>query len=90
MKIFPSKDVVVVEKVAAPKESAGGIVIPDKAQKQMNADKLSTVIAIGKDIEGSFKVGDKVVVSPFNSVVANIEGRNIGFCREDNILAVIK
>ena len=85
-----AKDVVVLEEIMAPKESAGGIALPDNARAQMNADKTAKIVDIGEDLKDAFfKVGDTVVWSPAYVNVVVLGKRNLVFCREQNILAVI-
>lgn len=90
MQIVPTKDVIVLERIMAPKQSAGGIVIPDNAQKQMNADKTAKVVEVGDAVKGLVEVGDKVVFSPYNVSAVVLEERQLIFCKEENILAVVK
>lgn len=89
MNLIVEKDVIVLERIMAPKQTAGGIVLPDNAQKQMNADKTAKVVQLGGDVESIAKVGDIVVFSPayVNAVV--LEKRQLIFAKAKNILAVV-
>ena len=89
MNLIVDKDVIVLERIMAPKQTAGGIVLPDNAQKQMNADKTAKVVQLGGDVESIAKVGDIVVFSPayVNAVV--LEKRQLIFAKAKNILAVV-
>lgn len=90
MKLIVADDVIVLERIMAPKESAGGIALPDNARAQMNADKTAKVVDIGGAVETICVVGDKVVFSPFNVNVVVLENRNLIFCKGENILAVVR
>jgi co-chaperonin GroES (HSP10) len=90
MKLMVADDVIVLERIMAPKESAGGIALPDNARAQMNADKTAMVIDIGAKVETICIAGDKVVFSPFNVNAVVLEGRNLIFCKAENILAVVR
>ena len=89
MNLIVEKDVIVLERIMAPKQTAGGIVLPDNALKQMNADKTAKVVQLGGDVESIAKVGDIVVFSPayVNAVV--LEKRQLIFAKAKNILAVV-
>jgi co-chaperonin GroES (HSP10) len=89
MKLTVEADVIVLERIMAPKQSDGGIMLPDIAQTQMNADKTAKVVDMGKDVKSIAKVGDTVVFSPayVNAVV--LEKRQLIFCTAKNILAVV-
>lgn len=90
MELMVAKDVIVLERIMAKKVSEGGIHLPDNAQRQMNADKTAKVVEIGKDYDGIARVGDTVVFSPFNVNAVVLGKRNLIFCKEENILAVIR
>lgn len=90
MKLMPTKDVIVLKRIEPPKESDGGIIMPQGVQQAPNSDKLAVVSAVGDDVT-LVKVGDKVAWSPFNAVAVDF-GSSTGtlfFCKEENILAHI-
>jgi co-chaperonin GroES (HSP10) len=90
MTLVPSKDVIVLKRYDPPKETEGGIVLPQSAQREANADKIAEVTCVGEDVT-RVNPGDKVAWSPFNAVAVNF-GQTTGtlfFVKEENILATI-
>ena len=90
MKLEAMKDCIVLKRYEPPKESAGGIVLPDNVRQEANADKIAEVAEVGEDVT-VVSVGDKVAWSPFNAVAVNF-GADTGtlfFVKEENILAKI-
>jgi co-chaperonin GroES (HSP10) len=89
--LIVAKDVVVLERIMAKKMSDGGIVIPDNAQAQMNADKTAKVVEVGEDLKDAFfKVGDTVVVNPAYGTAVILGKRSLIFGKEQNVLAVVR
>jgi len=68
--IYPLGDRILVERVEKKVESAGGVIIPDKAQK---ASLRAVVLRLGKGdkldsgerTEFDVKVGDEILVAPY-------------------------
>lgn len=85
----PAKDVIVLKKYDPPKQSEGGIVIPESATKEPNVDKVGEVLHVGSDIK-CVKVGDKVAFSHYGANVVNLGGEMLVFVKEENILAILE
>ena len=88
MKIEPRPNVIVLELYEPPKESEGGIIIPDNAQ-QPNTNKIGTITHVGEDID-FLTVGDIVAFSPaYVNVIAFSQDDIKIFAKEENILAIL-
>lgn len=88
MTIEPRPHVIVVKKTEPPKESPGGIVLPDNVQMP-NADKLAVVTHVGEDVK-CVSVGDSVIFSRQFVDVVVIGKETYAFCTEKHILAILK
>jgi co-chaperonin GroES (HSP10) len=90
MQIVPAKDAIVLTKQDDVTEqvTAGGIVMP-QGHKQANSDKVATVHIVGSEVK-SVKVGDTVAFSHYGVNVVALEGKPYVFCKEENILGIIK
>ena len=94
IKLQPLGDRVLVERKAAEEKTAGGIVLPDKAQKK---SKLGKVLEVGsgkldeqgKRIPLSVRRGDQVLFSSYSGEEVDIDNKEYLLIREDDILAVI-
>lgn len=86
--IQPMADYVVVEteeKAAA--KTASGIYLPENAQEK---SKVSTVVAIGKDVEG-VKVGDRILYkNEYEASGVKIDGKDFTVIYKKNIIATVK
>ncbi len=88
MEIEPRPEVIVLELYEPPKESKGGIILPDIA-KQPNTNKIGKITHVGSAIE-AVKVGDVVAFSPsYVDVIAFGQDDIKIFCGEKNILAIL-
>lgn len=90
MQIVPAKDTIVLTKQddATEQVTPGGIVMP-QGHKEPNSNKVATVHIVGSDVK-AVKAGDTVAFSHFNVNVVNLEGTPYVFCKEENILGIIK
>lgn len=89
-RINPTPDQIVLKKFEAPKETPGGLVLPDNVTAVENSDKIGAVTEIGVNIE-LVKVGDKVVFSHNYATAVDFGGKETRriFVNEGNILAIL-
>ncbi|CAG9461926.1 unnamed protein product [Pedinophyceae sp. YPF-701] len=92
-RLIPLLDRVLVEKVAAPTKSAGGVLLPET--KKVNE---GTVVAVGPGrtttsgelVPMPVKEGDKVMLPEFGGQPIKEGEREFLLYRSDDLLAVIK
>jgi chaperonin GroES len=91
-KIRPLFDRVLIERIANPEKTQGGIIIPDTAQEKT---QLGVVLAVGtgkilndgKTLAMHVKVGDKVFFGKYAGTELDSERLII---KEDEILAIVE
>ena len=94
MKIKPLRDRVLVKRVDAEEETAGGIVIPDTAKER---PQRGEVVALGtgktdekgEAVPWEVKEGDRVLFGKYSGTDIEIEGEEYLFIREEDILATL-
>lgn len=92
MKLTPTLDRVAIEREDNEAKTKGGIILPDKAQKESN---YGIVLAVGPgafNADGSrrqmgIKVGDRVFFTDYHITTT---GSNVVICDEEDVLAVAK
>lgn len=94
-KIRPLSDRVVVEPREAETKTAGGIVIPDTADKDKPIEGTILAIGNGKYIDGKLqplqvKVGDKVLFGKYAGTSVKINGSDLLVMREEDIMGVVE
>ena len=94
MKIRPLFDRIVVEPVEAEEKTKSGIVLLAKDQEK---PQMARVIAVGpggnvdgKDVVMEVKVGDKVLCSKYAGSEFKVDGKDVTFMRQSDVLAVIE
>lgn len=95
MKLNPLHDRVVVKRVNADKQTAGGIIIPDNVGEKPDQ---GIVLAVGqgrRTSEGtlvpvSLKENDKVLFGKFAGQAVKIQGQELLILSEEEIYAVIE
>lgn len=95
MKVNPLHDRVVVKRVEATTQSAGGIIIPDNVAEKPDS---GTVLAVGAGrrtdsgdlVPMSVAVNDTVLFGKFAGQVMKIDGEEVIVLKEDEIFAVIE
>ena len=96
--IRPLHDRVLVRKIAPPKVSQGGIIIPDQAQERDREQHLlGKVLAVGpgfKCDDGSVRhpdceVGDTVLFAQFGKTPFESEGDKLLMLRYEHVHAVV-
>ena len=94
MNIRPLHDRVVVERIEAEAQSAGGIVIPGNAAEKPDQGKViavgnGKVLDDGKIRLLDVKVGDRILFGKYSGSATKIGGTEYLVMREDDIMGVI-
>jgi chaperonin GroES len=94
MNIKPLQDRVVVKRVEEPKQTKGGIIIPDTAKEKpsegiVEAVGSGRVSNDGKTIPMEVKVGDKVLFSKYGGHELKIDDEEFIIMGQDDIYAVV-
>lgn len=95
MKIRPLSDRILVKRVEEEKQTAGGIIIPDKAKEK---PVEGTIIAVGpgklndagERIALQVKEGDIVLFTKYGGSDVKIDGEKYLIMREEDVLGVIE
>ena len=95
MKLNPIHDRVVVRRVEADTQSAGGIFIPDTASEKPDQ---GIVLAVGQGrrteegalVPMSLKVNDRILFGKFAGQQVKIQGEELLILKEDEVYAVIE
>ena len=95
MKFRPLHDRVVVERIDPEGKSAGGIIIPDTAQEKPSQGEIIAVGPGGRDedckiIPIDLKVGDRVLFGKWSGTEVKIEGQELLFMKESDIMGVLQ
>jgi chaperonin GroES len=91
----PLHDRVIVKRLEEERVSAGGIVIPDSATEKPTRGKVvaagtGLIMADGKIRPMSLKAGDTVLFGKYAGQEIKIDGEDLVFLKEDDIVAVIE
>src|SRR5690348_7934422 len=91
----PLHDRVIVKRLEEERVSAGGIVIPDSATEKPTRGKVvaagtGLIMADGKVRPMSLKAGDVVLFGKYAGQEIKIDGEELVFLKEDDIVAVIE
>lgn len=94
-KIRPLSDRVVVEPREVETKSAGGIVIPDTADKDKPIQGKVIAIGTGKYVDGKLqplqvKVGDNILFGKYAGTNIKLETNEYLVMREEDIMGVIE
>eukprot|EP01119_Soliformovum_irregulare_P008530 TRINITY_DN21649_c0_g1_i1.p1 TRINITY_DN21649_c0_g1~~TRINITY_DN21649_c0_g1_i1.p1 ORF type:complete len:118 (-),score=30.03 TRINITY_DN21649_c0_g1_i1:105-458(-) len=94
-KLRPLFDRVLVEKAEAPKQSAGGIVLPESMRPKTNYGKVVEVGQGRRNDKGALeplvlKVGDYVMLSDWGGNTVKIEEKEYQLVREDDVLGTVE
>lgn len=99
MKIVPRNDKILVKRLDPPKQSKGGILIPDNAQKDQPKAGLAKVIAVGPGgwnedhtvrVAHGVNVGDTVLFGKYTGWDTTVDGEEYVVLREDDVLAIVE
>jgi chaperonin GroES len=94
MKVRPLGDRILIKRVKEEERTKGGIIIPDTAKEKAQEGK---VVAVGKGKltdDGKLhapevKTGDKILIGKYSGTEFKLEGEDVVFVREDEILAIL-
>lgn len=95
MKIRPLSDRLVVKRVEEERTSPGGIVIPDTAaEKPIRGEVVAVgkgkVLDNGEVRPVGVKVGDQVLFAKYSGNDVKVEGEELLFIREEDVLAIFE
>lgn len=90
MKIKPLGERVVAEPIELEKKTAGGIIIPDAAQKQNNTAKIA---AISEDLKKSennqLKEGQSILYKEFSGEKIRVDSKDYIIIPAEDIMAIM-
>ena len=94
MKVIPLGENIVVKRVAAEEKTAGGIVLPDSAQKRPQQGRVLSVgdgklLADGTRARHQVQEGDRVLFLAYAGSEVEVDGDELLIMSEDEILAVM-
>jgi len=94
MKIVPLTDNVVVRRLTAETQTAGGILLPDAAQEKPTQGRVLSVgggqvASSGKLIPMQVSDGDRVLFSSYAGTEIEVDGETLLIMRESEILGVL-
>lgn len=95
-KLHPMDDRILVEPVEEETATAFGLVLPDTASKEK--PQKGKVLAVGpgklsedgKRLPMTVKAGDMILYTKYGPTEVKIEGKEIYFLQESDVLAVVK
>lgn len=95
MNIHPLHDRVIVKRVEAERTTASGIVIPDSAGEMPDQGEVLAVGPGKRDDSGrhialDVKVGDRVVFGKYAGQGVKVDGQEVLFMREEDIMGVLQ
>lgn len=84
-----------IEKAAAKKTSAGGVLLPESAQSKLNEGVVVAVGPGGRATDGStismaVKAGDAVLLPEYGGSKVTIDGKDLYLYRDDDLLGVLE
>lgn len=94
MKLVPLNERIVVRRESSEKISAGGIVIPDSAQKQSQRGEVIAVWHSYEDDDGkrhrpSLRKGDRVLFPKYSGEEFDMDGSKVLLLKETDLLGLI-
>lgn len=94
-KIRPLSDRIVVQPRELETKTAGGIVIPDSADKDKPIQGTVIAIGTGKYIDGKIvplqvKVGDKVLFGKYSGTNVKLDDQEYLVMREEDVMGVLE
>ncbi len=94
-KIRPLSDRIVVEPKEVELKSAGGIVIPDTADKDKPMQGTVLAIGNGKYIDGKLqplqvKVGDQILFGKYSGTNVKLSDKEFLVMREEDVMGVLE
>ena len=94
MKFRPLHDRVVVKRIEAEENTAGGIIIPDTAKEKPSQGQITAVGPGGRDESGKLlpidlKVGDRVLFGKWSGTEIKLDGQELLIMKESDIMGVL-
>ena len=94
MKVIPVGENVVLQRVDADQQTAGGIVLPDSAREQPAQGRVLSIgdgraLPDGRRLAFQVKEGDRVLFSSFAGTEVEIDGEDLLILSETDILAIV-
>jgi len=95
MKLRPLHDRLVVRRAEEETKTAGGIVIPDSANKEKPARGKVIAVGTGKALDNGtvraidLKVGDEILFGKYAGTEVKVDGEELVVMREDDVMAVV-
>ena len=94
MKFRPLHDRVVIERIDAESQTAGGIIIPDTAKEKPQEGKVVAVGPGGHDESGKLipidvKVGNRILFGKWSGTEVKIDGVEYLIMKESDIMGVL-
>jgi chaperonin GroES len=78
---------ILVKNTENEKQTASGIIIPDKAQKE---SQIAEVLAVGDDKDVTIKKGDKIIYKKWGGNEIEVDREKFIVIEEKDILAIIQ
>ena len=94
MNFRPLHDRVVVKRIDAEDETAGGIIIPDTVKEKPSQGEITAVGPGGRDEAGNLipidlKVGDRVLFGKWSGTEVKLNGQDLLIMKESDIMGVL-
>ena len=94
MKVVPLGDKVVVKRVEAEQQTAGGIVLPDSAKEKPQEGRVLSVgdgrlLVDGSRADPQVSEGDRVLFSNYAGTEVEVDEEELLIMSEEDILAVL-
>ena len=91
----PLHDRVVVKRVKEEEKTKGGIIIPETAQEKPQEGEIVAVGPGARDEDGErialdVKVGDRILFGKWSGTEVKIDGEDLLFMKESDIMGVIE
>jgi chaperonin GroES len=94
MKLKPLFDRIVIQQVETNETTAGGIILPSKAQEKSQMAKIVAVgeggTVDGKDVTVVVKVGQTILYSKYAGTEFKVDGKEYIIIRQSDILAIVE
>ncbi len=95
MKIVPLGDKIVVKRLDAEEETAGGIILPASAQEKPQQGKVLSVgegrmTDSGSRAKPQVTEGDRVLFTSYAGTEVEVDGKDFLIMREEDVLAVME
>jgi len=94
MRVIPLRDKVVVRRLTAEAKTAGGILLPESAQRRPKQGRVLSVgdgrlLKDGSRAKPQVNEGDRVLFDDYSGAEVNVDGEKLLVLDETEILAVL-